>query len=95
MLSGHKPMVLLGKRIMSARSVAVLPGSWDQALKQETGAAYFQELRSFVQQQRRVHAVYPPPEKLFAAFQLCDLDDVRCVPEIIAARDAELCRTGW
>lgn len=54
-----------------------LPRSWDRVLADEVAAPYFRELQAFVAQERRRHAVYPPPDDVFAALALTPYEQVR------------------
>ncbi|MBA3549751.1 MAG: uracil-DNA glycosylase [Nannocystis sp.] len=56
-----------------------LPGSWASVLADETAEPYFNELISFVDQERETSTVYPPEEDVFKAFELCPYEQVRVV----------------
>lgn len=47
-----------------------LPPSWQPYLDEEVRQPYFQELRSFLREQRANHQVFPAAEDVFAALQL-------------------------
>lgn len=53
--------------------------SWKKALNKEFKEPYFDELTSFVREEYRTHAVYPPPKNIFRAFDLCPLDKAKVV----------------
>lgn len=46
-----------------------LPKSWQGVLGNEFEQSYFKTLQTFVAAERKVHTVYPPVEKVFAAFE--------------------------
>ncbi|MGI8937241.1 MAG: uracil-DNA glycosylase [Iamia sp.] len=50
---------------------------WNPVLKAELAQPYFAELRTFVDEERRHHPVYPPVEEVFAALHLTPYDDVK------------------
>lgn len=52
---------------------------WKQILKDQFEAEYFDQLTSFVRDQYKSKAVYPPPKQIFRAFDLCPLDEVKVV----------------
>jgi uracil-DNA glycosylase len=54
------------------------PG-WAEQLRLEFNAAYFQELRAFLVQERATHTVYPRGRDILRAFQLTPFDAVRVV----------------
>jgi len=53
--------------------------SWKQALQEEFGKEYFASLASFVKDEYKKGAVYPPPKNIFRAFDLCPFDKVKVV----------------
>lgn len=54
--------------------------SWTDVLGAEKQAPYFQQIMSFVEQQRHAgKVVYPPQADVFNAFKLTDFEDVRVV----------------
>lgn len=53
--------------------------TWKKALKKEFKEPYFDELATFVREEYKTHAVYPPPKNIFRAFDLCPLDKVKVV----------------
>lgn len=53
--------------------------SWKTALQSEFRAAYFQELKAFLQAEKSQGPVYPPGKQIFAAFDLCPFDEVKGV----------------
>ncbi|MBC7836593.1 uracil-DNA glycosylase [Acetobacteraceae bacterium] len=53
--------------------------SWKKHLEEEFGKSYFQELTTFVKDEYKKGAVYPPPKYIFRAFELTPFDDVKVV----------------
>lgn len=53
--------------------------SWKELLEQEFEKQYWENLTSFVRSQYQTKKVYPPPKKIFRAFDLCPLDSVKVV----------------
>jgi len=54
-----------------------LPDSWLAALRGEFDKPYWPKLQAFVADERARHAVYPPAEDVYSAFQLAPFDDIR------------------
>lgn len=54
-----------------------LPPSWRRVLSDELSEPYFQELQTFLRDERRRHTIYPPAKDVFAAFELTPFDQVR------------------
>lgn len=50
---------------------------WNPVLKAELEKPYFAELRSFVDEERRRHQVFPPADEVFAALHLTPYADVK------------------
>jgi uracil-DNA glycosylase len=57
----------------------VIEPSWKNKLKDEFEKSYFIELTSFVKQQYLQSAIYPHPENIFRAFDLCPFEKVKVV----------------
>ncbi len=55
-----------------------LPPSWAKVLAPETDAT-LAALERFVAEERRHHAIYPPDDKIFAAFEFTPYDSVKVV----------------
>jgi uracil-DNA glycosylase len=55
----------------------MLPPSWRAAVGAETEKPYFRELTAFVERERAAKTVFPPSQKVFAALELTDYDDVK------------------
>ncbi|MEI6396761.1 MAG: uracil-DNA glycosylase [Candidatus Taylorbacteria bacterium] len=53
--------------------------SWKTALAGEFMKPYFVELTEFVKEEYKQTTVYPPPEDIFRAFDLCPFDNVKVV----------------
>lgn len=53
--------------------------SWRRALANEWQAPYFTELSRFVHDEYRNGTVYPPAQRIFAAFDACPFDKVKVV----------------
>jgi uracil-DNA glycosylase len=53
--------------------------SWNTVLKDEFEKPYFKALTDFVRSEYTTKTVYPPPQKLFQAFELCPFESVKVV----------------
>lgn len=53
--------------------------SWDEVLEEEFKKSYFQELLLKVDEEYQKHTVYPPQDKIFSAFKLCNYKDIKVV----------------
>ena len=53
--------------------------SWKKVLSEEFEKPYFKELADFVRAEYKNGAVYPLPEYIFKAFEMCPFDKVRVV----------------
>ena len=53
--------------------------SWKQALANEFQANYFSLLKVFLQEEKLKYAIYPPGERIFAAFDHTPFDRVKVV----------------
>lgn len=60
------------------KDVAIEP-SWKEKLKGEFEEPYFKELAEFVRSEYQSEVVYPPPQFVFRAFELCPFDRVKVV----------------
>lgn len=58
---------------------AGLPDDWSAHLLATLQAPYWSALMDFVTHERETHAVFPPQELMFRAFELTSYDDVRVV----------------
>jgi uracil-DNA glycosylase len=54
-----------------------IPASWRPALAAEVKEPYFQELRRFLEEERRTHTVFPPEDEVFSQLELTPYDAVR------------------
>lgn len=59
-------------------SVTIEP-SWKQVLANEFEKPYFAELTKFIRAEYQQTKIYPPPKKVFAAFNHCAFDQVKVV----------------
>ncbi len=57
----------------------LIPLSWQQLLKIELAKPYFSELSTFVKEQYQEKQCYPPENQIFAAFEYCNLSQVKVV----------------
>ena len=53
--------------------------SWKEHLVDEFGKEYFQKLITFVKKEYASKVIYPPPQFIFRAFDMCPFDDVKVV----------------
>ncbi len=53
--------------------------SWQEPLRAQFEAPYFETLTSFVRQRYGVAQVFPRPANIFAAFDSCPFDKVKVV----------------
>jgi uracil-DNA glycosylase len=53
--------------------------SWKALLLEDFNQPYFRALKQFLVQEKKTHAVYPPGNKIFAAFNRTSLDRVKVV----------------
>lgn len=56
-----------------------LEESWKKRLQDQFDKEYFVKLTNFVREKYKDGAVYPPPSKIFRAFDLCPFDEVKVV----------------
>lgn len=52
---------------------------WDKALEDEFEKEYFKQLLAKVDEEYKMHTVYPPKGKIFSALTHCDINDVKVV----------------
>jgi uracil-DNA glycosylase len=57
----------------------VIHQSWLEELKDEFAKPYFAELKKFLVEERKAHAVYPPGKLMFSAFNRTPFDKVEVV----------------
>lgn len=53
-----------------------LPASWQPVLADELKKPYFEELKEFVDEERKHHKVFPPENEVFSALELTPYEDV-------------------
>src|SRR5579864_2271093 len=53
--------------------------SWKEVLKDEFSAPYFSELKEFLIEEKKKYKVYPPGNRIFAAFNKTPFDKVKVV----------------
>ncbi|MCW3084440.1 MAG: Uracil-DNA glycosylase [Bacteroidetes bacterium] len=53
--------------------------SWKKVLESEFSAPYFVHLKQFLVAEKKAHTVYPPGNKIFAAFNYTPFEDVKVV----------------
>lgn len=56
-----------------------LPNCWRAALADEFQKPYFQQLQTFVAEQRAAHEVFPPAAEVFTALRLTPLNNVKAL----------------
>ena len=56
-----------------------IEGNWKQLLKDEFEKPYFHSLTKFVKNEYKEHQCFPPGNEIFAAFDHCNLDDLKVV----------------
>lgn len=52
---------------------------WDECLEDEFNKEYFKDLLSKVDEEYSLYTVFPPKNKVFSAFKVCDISDVKVV----------------
>ncbi|XP_061907290.1 uracil DNA glycosylase a isoform X1 [Entelurus aequoreus] len=67
------------KKLTSGHIPAGVGESWQKALAAEFAKPYFKQLMRFVDDERKRHTVYPPPEQVFTWTKMCDVRDVKVV----------------
>jgi uracil-DNA glycosylase len=53
--------------------------TWQDFIHSEMQKDYFRELSKFLAKEAKSHTIFPPKERIFAAFDYCPLDKVKCV----------------
>ena len=53
--------------------------SWKNVLKEEFNTEYFKDLTDFVRQEYKTKQIFPPPSKIFNAFDLCPFNETKVV----------------
>ena len=57
----------------------VIPSSWEKIIKEASKEPHFEALSSFVMQEYKSYECYPKTTDIFAAFDLCSLDQLKVV----------------
>lgn len=73
------PFFLVSPWLISSCMDVKIEQSWKKALADEFNKTYFKELTEFVTDQYKRTKVYPPPKRIFAAFDGCSFDDIKVV----------------
>lgn len=63
---------------MEKEKVAIHP-SWKIPLEKEFNSPYFQQLKNFLVEEKKHHVIFPPGNKIFAAFDHTPFDAVKVV----------------
>ncbi len=61
------------------RAAFRLPGAWAELMKGELSKPYIEGLSNFIETAYKTSEVFPPREKIFAAFDITALEDVKVV----------------
>lgn len=56
-----------------------IENNWFECLSDQFTAEYFADLQTFVEEERQLHAVFPVPQDVFAAFNMTTFDSTRVV----------------
>jgi uracil-DNA glycosylase len=56
-----------------------IEGRWGQVLEDEFSADYFRELKEFLLEEKKNHTIYPPGNKIFAAFNHTPFNYVKVI----------------
>jgi uracil-DNA glycosylase len=56
-----------------------MEASWKERLKNEFNKSYFEQLITFVKNEYATRVIYPPGNKIFAAFERCPFDQTKVV----------------
>nr|QDO16344.1 uracil-DNA glycosylase [Lingulodinium polyedra] len=75
----QKRQALSNEDALAAITGALHEEGWRGALEGEFAKPYFAEIARFVADERAAHAVYPPADKVFEAFNLTPLKDLKVV----------------
>ncbi len=52
---------------------------WQDIIDQEKEKEYYKSLETFLDQEYKTKTIYPPKDKIFTAFKLCKLDNLKVV----------------
>ena len=53
--------------------------SWQDFIKSEMQKDYFHNLDELLKEDEKKHTIYPPKDSVFRAFDLCSIENVRCL----------------
>lgn len=56
-----------------------IDGEWLEVLQEEFNKPYFRELKTFLEQEKKMHRVFPPGNQIFSAFNLTPFSKVKVV----------------
>lgn len=56
-----------------------IKADWKKHLEQEFQKSYFADLSQFLKTEYKNHVVYPPEKEIFAAFDMCPLENLKVV----------------
>ncbi len=56
-----------------------IESSWKKILKDEFQKDYFKNLKDFLIEEKKIYEIYPPSDKIFAAFDNCPFDKLKVV----------------
>lgn len=60
-------------------TISNVGATWFNALEPEFKKDYFQKLSSFLDQERKNHKIYPPPNQVYTWTQTCKINEVKVV----------------
>ncbi len=63
---------------MNNPTVSIHP-SWKEVLNAEFSAPYFQKLKTFLVTEKKTHAIFPPGNRIFAAFDRTPFENIKVV----------------
>ena len=56
-----------------------IDGTWKKVLSEEFNKEYFEKLATFVKAEYQIGTVYPKPNRIFGAFDLCSFDNLKLI----------------
>jgi len=71
--------IILTNITKEGRLMKFFNNGWDEVLADEFEKDYFKELIAKVDEEYKKFKVYPPREKVFSAFKVCDIKDIKVV----------------
>ena len=57
----------------------LIEDSWKMVLHDQFNATYFSDLKNFLEEEKKAHAVYPPGSQIFSAFNITPFSEVKVV----------------